>query len=325
VGSLVNLARGALYDLIDGLDAAEPEAWRRVTFAAQDCGAPDNADTQTLIVDAPGFQPEGTDPALCLAAYLGRAHAAGWRRFLLTRVRGQRLISTAVMGRGDTDDVVVDIHGTPGEYLGAFMQGGLVRCHGNAQNFTAMGMHHGRLEVYGNAGKVCGYASKGGEVWILGNVVDRAWTNSVNDPRCQDLAVNIFGTASKYCGESLMGGDFVFAGLAWDGQGRLHLQERPFRGTKLLGGASRGNMLFFDPEDRLLPDQHTQGRLREIDAEAWPAWRSRLEDLLTFGGVPLQHRDGRTSLTVEGRSVELTPATCKLLVPRGGLKGYESH
>ena len=24
---------------------------------------------------------------LCLAAYLGRAHAAGWRRFLLTRVR----------------------------------------------------------------------------------------------------------------------------------------------------------------------------------------------------------------------------------------------
>ena len=85
---------------------------------------------------------------------------------MLHHVRGQRLLSTAVMGRGDTDDVVLDIHGTPGEYLGAFMQGGLVRCHGNAQNFTAMGMHHGRLEVYGNAG--LGFHSNDARVCVHG-------------------------------------------------------------------------------------------------------------------------------------------------------------
>ena len=325
VGSLVGLARAAVNELVDGLAAAETALWRRVTFTDQNHGTPADAALQTLIVDAPGFGPEGTDPALCLAAYLGQAHAAGWRRFLLTRVRGQRLLSTAVMGRGDTDDVVIDIHGTPGEYLGAFMQGGLIRCHGNAQNFTAMVMHHGRLEIYGNAGKVCGYASKGGSVWILGDIVDRAWTNSVNDPRCQDLEVNVFGSASKYCGESLMGGNFVFAGLEWAGQGRLRLQDRPFRGTKLLGGASRGRMLFFDPESRLHPQQHTPGKVVPLGSDIWPYWRTKLEETLSFAGVPLQRREGSTTIHVDGRDVELSPATCKLIEPKGGLKGYESH
>ncbi|RKZ11683.1 hypothetical protein DRQ50_13190, partial [bacterium] len=310
-GSLVSLARAAVNDLVDGLAHTETALWRRVTFGDQDHGSPADAGLQTLIIDAPGFEPEGTDPRLCLAAYLGRAHAAGWRRFLLTRVRGQRLLSTAVMGRSDTDNVVMDIHGTPGEYLGAFMQGGLIRCHGNAQNFTAMGMHHGRLEVYGNAGKVCGYASKGGAVWILGDIVDRAWTNSVNDPRCQDLEVNVFGTASKYCGESLMGGDFVFAGLEWDGQGGLRLQDRPFRGTKLLGGASRGRMLFFDPDDRLHPRQHTPGRIKPLDGHSWPFWRDKLEETLAFAGVNVQQRDGAATIEVGGRTIELSPANCR--------------
>ena len=253
------------------------------------------------------------------------AHERGWRRFVLRHVRGQRLLSTAVMGRGDTDDVVIDIHGTPGEYLGAFMQGGLVRCHGNAQNFTAMGMHHGRLEVYGNAGKVCGYASKGGEVCILGDVVDRGWTNSVNDPRCQDLVVHIFGSASKYCGESLMGGDFVFGGLRWDERGELQFEERPYRGTKLLWVASRGNLLFLDPEDRLLPQQYTAAKPREIEPAEWPLWLERLEALLEFGGVAIERGEGEASIVVGGRRVALNPETCRMLVPKGGLKGYESH
>ena len=276
------------------------------------------------------FRPSARRPAITEATPLAESWLPRWWKTVpperaIQPSNGQRLISTAVMGKGDTDDVEMEVYGTPGEYFGAFMQGGTIRCHGNAQNFCAMGMHHGNLYVFGNAGKVCGYASKGGEVWILGNVVDRAWTNSVNDPRCQDLRVNIFGTASKYCGESLMGGDFVFAGLVWDGQGRLRLQDRPFRGTKLLGGASRGNMLFFDPEDRLHPAQHTQGRVQVIADDAWSAWRERLEALLEFGGVPVRRDDGRTSLTLDGRTVELTPGVCKLLVPRGGLKGYESH
>ena len=101
------------------------------------------------------------------------------------------------------------------------MQGGMVRMHGNAQNFCGMTMHHGDLIIHGNAGKVNGYASKGGRVIILGNVVDRGWTNSVNDSRCQDLEVFILGSATKYAGESLMGGNFFFVGMHFDNTGQL--------------------------------------------------------------------------------------------------------
>ena len=287
--------------------------------------APAHPQQQTLLVDARGFEPEGIDPKLALAAFLRQAYESGWRRFILYRVNGQRLISTAVMGRSDTDDVEIDVYGTPGEYFGAFMQGGTIRCHGNAQNFTAMGMHHGNLYIYGNAGKVCGYASKGGSVFILGDIVDRGWTNSVNDPRCQDLKVHILGSASKYCGESLMGGDFFFGGLYFDKQGQLRTQARPYRGTKLLGGASRGNMLFFDPYHRLDPHQYTHGKLTEMTADDWPKWQTMVEATLMLAGVVIDEEDGIRSFIADGKTFPLTPEHFRLIVPSGGLKGYESH
>jgi hypothetical protein len=290
-----------------------------------DISVPVSVDSQTLLIDATGFEPEGIDPKLSLSAFLAKAYNLGWRKFVLYRVNGQRLISTAVMGKGDTDEVEMEVYGTPGEYFGAFMQGGTIRCHGNAQNFCAMGMHHGSLYVFGNAGKVCGYASKGGKVYILGDVVDRGWTNSVNDPRCQDLQIHILGSASKYCGESLMGGDFFFGGLYFDNKGKLRLQERPYRGTKLLGGASRGNMLFFDPENHLDPHQYTHGKFAELSSENWPCWKERVETTLRLAGVDILGQDGSTDFVADGKKFKIAPENFKLIVPKGGLKGYESH
>ncbi|RMG67590.1 MAG: FAD-binding protein, partial [Calditrichaeota bacterium] len=203
--SLRDLTQRLLEDFLDRLGKLNLAGWQSLGFPAAQIPVCPDPSTSTLLLNARGFAPEGTDPRYSLALALAEAYRQGWRRYLLYRVRGQRLISTAVMGRGDTDDVVMDVYGIPGEYFAAFMQGGTVRMHGSAQNFCAMVMHHGYLTVYGNAGKVCGYASKGGKVFILGDIVDRAWTNSVNDPRCQSLQVHVLGSASKYAGESLMG------------------------------------------------------------------------------------------------------------------------
>lgn len=154
---------------------------------------------------------------------------------------------------------------------------------------------------------------------------DRAWTNSVNDSRGQPLQVCVLGSASKYAGESLMGGDFFFGGLYFDAEGKLRTQERPYRGTKLLGGASRGRMLFFDPHDRLLPAQYSHGKLQEIDSQVWPSWRDLVAQTLALAGVQLRDRDGEAVFTADGREFELAPAHFKLVVLKGGLKGYESH
>ncbi len=325
ISSLIDITGTMLYEILDGLAQTDPVNWHKVDFQNSGITPAGEAGQQTLLIDAWGFGPEGTDPARSLAALLADAYQKGWRKFLLYRVSGQRLISTAVMGTGDTDEVDMDVYGTPGEYFAAFMQGGTIRLHGNAQNFCAMGMHHGRLLVFGNAGKVCGYASKGGEVFILGNIVDRAWTNSVNDPRCQDLKVHILGSASKYAGESLMGGDFFFGGMYFDSRGDLRIQERPYRGTKLLGGASRGNMLFFDPYQRMDSHQYTHGRINEITPDGWKYWQNMVKQTLEMAGIVIQKVGDQEVFTAEGKEFQLQPQNFKLIVPRGGLKGYESH
>ncbi|NOX37835.1 MAG: FAD-binding protein [Calditrichaeota bacterium] len=323
--SLLDVTRKLFYQWLDELADRQPDRWVRATRQQTEVPMARDPERQTLLIDASGFAAEGTDPQRSLAAFLSLAYDRGWRRFILYRVNGQRLISTAVMGQGDTDDVEMDVYGIPGEYFGAFMQGGTIRLHGNAQNFCAMTMHHGNLYVFGNAGKVCGYASKGGSVFILGDIVDRAWTNSVNDPRCQELKVHILGSASKYCGESLMGGRFFFGGMYFDSQGRLRIQERPYRGTKLLGGASRGKMLFFDPYDRLHPRQYTHGKLEQIEPREWPRWQQMVLDTLQLAGVHVEEHRGVYRFVADDRVFEIAPNLFKLVVPKGGLKGYESH
>ncbi len=280
---------------------------------------------ECLVIDASGFLPEGTDPEFCLAAFLRRTYELGWRRYILYRVSGQRLISTAVMGKRDTDDVEMDVYGAAGEYFGAFMQGGVIRLHGNAQNFCAMCMHHGDLYVFGNSGKVCGYASKGGKVFIMGNVVDRAWTNSVDDSRCQKLEVMILGAASKFAGESLMGGSIYFGGLHFDAAGKLRTNDRPYLGTKLLGGASRGNFFFFDPKNRLEPFQHAHGILKEMNLPEWEKGLAKFKEILQLSNVAVMMEDGKEFIEVDGQQVQLSQENFKLIAPRGGLKGYESH
>ncbi len=323
--SLIDIARTLLYRFLDELPARDPQNWIAANVENTDIGAPSDAETQRLLVDVSGFEPEGIDPRKGFAAFLAQAYDLGWRKFVLYRVNGQRLISTAVMGKSDTDDVEIEVYGTPGEYFGAFMQGGAIRCHGNAQNFTAMGMHHGNLYVFGNSGKVNGYASKGGKVFILGDIVDRAWTNSVNDPRCQDLQVHVLGSASKYCGESLMGGDFFFGGMYFDAKGHLRLQERPYRGTKLMGGASRGNFLFFDPHDRLDPHQYSHAKFAEITLEMWEYWQERVTETLALAGVEIHKKGNQKAFYADEKEYILTPENFRLLIPKGGLKGYESH
>ena len=318
--SLIGIANAVLYKLFERL----PEIDSRFVFQkykhSEELKPAEKE--QILLVNADGFEPEGTDRRTSLASFLSYSFDQGYRNFILYNLSGQRLISTATM-KGNCEGVKIDVYGIPGEYLGAFMQGGTLRVHGNSQNFTGMCMHHGTLQVFGNAGKVCGYASKGGKVFILGDINDRAWTNSVDDGRCEKLQVHILGSASKYAGESLMGGDFFFGGLYFDEKGNLKTQASPYRGTKLLGGASRGRMLFFDPYRRLDVNQYTQGAVQEI--VDWSYWKTMVVDTLKTAGVMLEGEDEKLSFVVDEKSFDIKPENFQLIIPKGGLKGYECH
>jgi len=325
VSSLTDVVDYFLEKILDRVNSGE---YKNYYYFSLNSGGLFNAKAgkeSTLVINADGFLPEGSDPDYVLAAFLNRAYELGWRRFILYRVHGQRLISTAVMGKGDTDDVEMDVYGSAGEYFGAFMQGGSIHMHGNAQNFAAMCMHHGNLNIYGNAGKVCGYGSKGGKVFIMGNVVDRVWTNSVNDSRTQQLEVLILGSATKYAGESLMGGNFFFGGMHFNEKGQLCLNERPYFGTKMLGGASRGKFVFFDPENRLLETQYTHGKIETFTDEEWVYFEQKIREVFELSNIPIYKKNSGEYINVEGKMIEFNCDVFKLIVPKGGLKGYESH
>jgi len=183
----------------------------------------------------------------------------------------------------------------------------------------------GELYVFGNAGKVCGYASKGGKVFIMGDIVDRCWTNSVNGSRTQDLEIRVLGSDTKYAGESLMGGNFFFGGLHFDNKGNLRLNERPYLGTKMLGGASRGNFVFFDPENRLVEAQYVHGVLKNFSDEEWHYFSGKIKETFELANIAVYSENGSEYIWIEDKKAKIVPENFTLVVPKGGLRGYESH
>ena len=160
----------------------------------------------------------------------------------------------------------------------------------------------------------------------MGDIVDRCWTNSVNDSRTQDLEVMILGSAIRQLAdESLMGGNFFFGGLHFDNKGNLCLNERPFLGTKMLNGASSGNFVFFDPENRLVAAQYVHGVLKEFSNEEWRYIYGKIKESFELANIAVYSENDTEYIFIEDKKVKIVPENFKLIVPKGGLKGYEGH
>ena len=276
---------------------------------------------QTLVVDARGFRPEGVDPFRVLGCFLDHAHRMGWRRFIVYRAGGQRGIGMG-MGSWDTSDTVVDVFGSPGEYLGAFNMGTTIRVHGHAQNFTGMVMHSGTLEIHGDAGKVIGYSSKGGTFNILGNIVDRGWVCAVSDPRGPGLRVNMVGTAYEHLCQALMGGSILMLGLFWGNDGILHQMESPYRGAKILAGASAGEVIFYDPKGSLKEAQYGSCVANPIDHEKWEEIMNRLISLDKIFNLGIIRKNNHLKANIDGDLKTIAPDDFRWILPKGELEGY---
>jgi hypothetical protein len=122
-----------------------------------------------------------------------------------------------------------------------------------------------------------------------------------------------------------MGGKFFFAGLHFDNQGSLRLNKRAYLGTKMQGGASRGNFVFFDPENGLVAAQYVHGVLKEFSDEEWGYFLGKIKKSFELANIAVYSENGFEYIIAEGKKVEIAPENFKLIVPKGGLKGYESH
>jgi len=319
MGALIHLLAEHLHSVLDRADGRDGIV--RVTVGnAWGLSRPDNIH-QVLLVDARGFRPDGIDQLRVLSCFLDYGHRMGWRKFVVYGVGGQRGIGMG-MGFGPTPDTTVDIYGSPGEYCGAFNMGALVRVHGHAQNFTGIVMHSGTLEIHGDAGKVTGYSAKGGTFNILGNVVDRGWVCAVSDPTGPGLEVNIVGTAYEHLCQALMGGSVVMLGLFRGYDGILHRMDSPYKGAKILAGASAGEVIFYDPNGRLEEAQYKGCVVHLIDDKKWTEIVGRLISLENIFNLGISKENDQITLRIDGHLETMTPEHFRWIIPRGELEGY---
>ena len=131
---------------------------------------------------------------------------AGEKNFELTDVYGQRYIGDALLAGNH-----IDIFGTPGNDLAAFMDGATIDIHGNAQDQIGNTMNEGRIVVRGRCGDAAGYAMRGGSIYIEG---DCGWRTGIHMKEYQDKrpTIVIGGDAGSFLGEYMAGGIILLMG-----------------------------------------------------------------------------------------------------------------
>lgn len=124
---------------------------------------------------------------------------------------GQRFIAA---GR---DSGRVEIHGTPGNALGAYLDGAEIEVMGNAQDALGDTMNAGRIVIHGSVGDTAGYAMRGGEIYVMGNA---GYRTGVHMKAYEDRfpAIVIGGRAGTFLGEYQAGGLILVLGLHTDGK-----------------------------------------------------------------------------------------------------------
>jgi glutamate synthase domain-containing protein 1/glutamate synthase domain-containing protein 3 len=283
----------ALFDTAPLFGEPATRYWRRVNYAARSRLAAPRAGEEVLVIDAQGFPPEGDD---CDAVFLRKAYRAGWKRFIVYRLRGQRFHGA---GLGpDTNDVRIDLYGSVGDYAASGMDGMHIYIHGNAQDQVAQIAKSGKLVIYGDVGQTFMYGAKGGEVYVLGNAAGRPLINAVGRPR-----VVINGACLDYLAESFMAGDplagggfVILNGMEFDQRGRMVAQATPYPGGNLFSLASGGAIYIRDPRRQIVERQLNGGVLSALTDKDWRLIQPYLAENERLFGIRSQDL-----LTVDGR------------------------
>jgi len=152
--------------------------------------------------------------------------------FVLKHVNGQRYI-----GAGIERKVKIEIYGTPGQDLGAFMQGPEIVVHDNAQDGVGNTMDDGKIVIHGLAGDIVGYAMRGGKIHVLKDVGYRTGIHMKGFKKKNPVII-IGGCTGGFLGEYMAGGIIVVLGFN---------KRRPITGM-CLGTGMHGGIIYIRGE-----------------------------------------------------------------------------
>lgn len=124
----------------------------------------------------------------------------------LVNTEGQRYLGCA-MQKGKS----LEIHGTPGNDMACFMDGGNIEVFGNAQDQIGNTMNGGLVVVHGRCGDAAGYGMRGGSIYIKD---DCGWRVGIHMKQFKDKRplIVVGGNAGSFLGEYMAGGVIVLLG-----------------------------------------------------------------------------------------------------------------
>lgn len=163
------------------------------------------------------------------------AHELGFRQLnemirnteediVIDRCYGERFIGSGASAK------TITINGTPGNALGAYLDGASIIVNGNAQDAVGDTMNDGRIVICGSAGDALGYAMRGGKIFVKG---DAGYRTGIHMKEYKDKkpVIVVGGTVGSFLGEYLAGGIIIVLGLDTDG-----CPVGNFTGTGMHGG-----------------------------------------------------------------------------------------
>jgi glutamate synthase domain-containing protein 3 len=133
------------------------------------------------------------------------------KEIIIDNVLGQRYIGCAL------SDKKIKVNGTPGNGLGAYLDGAEIEVFGNAQDATADTMNGGRIIIHGGCGDTVGYGMRGGKIFIRDSAGYRAGIHMKAYKEKFPVMV-IGGSAGSFLAEYIAGGLVIVLGLNGDKQ-----------------------------------------------------------------------------------------------------------
>jgi glutamate synthase domain-containing protein 3 len=142
-----------------------------------------------------------------LNTILRQLDAKGAQKIELYNVYGQRYIGTDLKNK-----LKIDIYGTPGNDLAAFMDGQTIEIHGNAQDCICNTMNDGKIIIHGRVGDITGYGMRGGKLFIRDDAGYRVGIHMKEYMDKKPIMV-VGGAAQDFLGEYMAGGILLVLGL----------------------------------------------------------------------------------------------------------------
>jgi glutamate synthase domain-containing protein 3 len=161
---------------------------------------------------------------------------SGVKKVNITNVCGQRYIGTRLY-TPEHLKMEIEIFGTPGNDLAAFLYGHKITVHGNAQDGVGNTMDGGEIVVNGRAGDVLGFSMRGGEIYVRDNCGYRTALHMKEYEDKRPVLV-VGGISQDFLGEYMAGGIVIVLDL----HGLTH--KANFIGSGMHGGVIylRGNV-----------------------------------------------------------------------------------